>query len=119
MGELRLCFLRIFALARSKSGHVRDFGRWEEGRWRWDIRLMRRVFDWEVDIWNNFMGIIEGFFPLEGMKDRVIWAPAGLEKFSCRSFRRFVAREWSISEKWKTLWVLSIPLKVKCFAWLL
>lgn len=43
-GQLRLCFQRIIALARSKAGLVRDFRRWREGRWRREIDQRRRVF---------------------------------------------------------------------------
>lgn len=64
MGRRQLCtiFLRIFALACSKSSLVKNFGSWCEGRSRWDIQLRKRVFDWEVKVWEDFLNIIEGTF---------------------------------------------------------
>lgn len=49
-GELKVVFPRIFALGRLKSRPVFSFKRWEEDGWRWEIALMRRVFDWEIYI---------------------------------------------------------------------
>lgn len=41
----KLPFSRIYAFARMKSEPVINFGIWEEGRWSWDARLRRRVFN--------------------------------------------------------------------------
>ena len=47
--SLRSAFPRIFALASCKMGVVKEFGSWENSVWMWDVRLRRRLFDWEVD----------------------------------------------------------------------
>lgn len=36
---LRICLSRIYALARSKSCLLANFGRWEECKWKWEIDL--------------------------------------------------------------------------------
>lgn len=66
------------------------------------------------------MRTIEGFFFLvEGTKDKIIWAPVSSGRFSCRSFRKSIAREGQYSDNWKRLWSLPVSLKVRCFMWLL
>lgn len=72
-----------------------------------------------MDVWDDFMSNLEGVFPVEGTRDRVIWAPSSSGRFSCRSFRRLIARLGPISDKWKSLWDMPILLKVKYFMWLL
>lgn len=100
-----------------KSGLVKNFGRWEDGRR--DIELRSHVFDWEVDIWEEFFRMIERVIPVECVKDWVIWALSTCSKFLCRSFRRSIARVDLVLDRWKALRVFPVPLKVKCFTWLL
>lgn len=88
MGVVKECYPRIYALPRSKIGAAIYFGNWEKGRWRWDVGIRRRAFDWDVDIWEGSMSTIEGIMPVEGIRDSVIWTPSSSGRFSCRSFRR-------------------------------
>lgn len=83
----------------------------ESGR----LTLGGMFFEWEVDIWKDFMSTVEGVIPMEGMRDRVVWATSSSERFTCKSFRRSIARVGIVLNKWKLLWELSVHLKVKCF----
>lgn len=76
-------------------------------------------FDNELLIWEDFRNTIEGIILEEGTKDQVIWALSNTERFTCRSFRRAIAREGEASDKGKLLWSFLVPLKVKRFGWLL
>lgn len=40
-------------------------------------------------------------------------------RLACRSFRRSLVRTGDVSDRWKLLWELLVPLKVKSFDWLL
>lgn len=53
-----------------------------------------------------------------GTKDRVIWTHVPPRRLSYRSFRRSIFRSGHVSDRWKGLCELLIPLKVKCFVWL-
>lgn len=77
-GELRMCFLRIFALSRVKSGPLIVLG---DGRWRWNIELRRRVFDWEIDIWEDFKSTLDEVILVERMKDRLSGPQRDLASF--------------------------------------
>lgn len=65
------------------------------------------------------MSTTEGELLVEGIKDRVIWAPSKSDIFLCRSFKRLIASERLVLDRWRSLWDLPVPLKVKCFTWLL
>lgn len=79
---------------------MKDFGKWDEGRWRWVINLTRRV-------------------SIEGTIHRVIWVASSSERFSCRFFRRLISLERQATDRWKVLWAMPVLLKDKCFVWLL
>lgn len=69
-----------------------NFRRWIDGRWKLEIDLRRRVFDWEIDIWDEFRDTIDRIILVEGTKDRVVWTLLPSEWFSLISFRRSLAR---------------------------
>ncbi|KAK3219591.1 hypothetical protein Dsin_013561 [Dipteronia sinensis] len=52
-------FLRIFALATSKSGVIFELGSWVDSKWAWDVNLRRALFNWELDQWNCFKMCLE------------------------------------------------------------
>lgn len=65
------------------------------------------------------MRTVKGVLLADGIKDRVIWAPLSSNKFSCRSSNRSIVDVGLVSDRWKMLWDMPTPLKVKCFSWLL
>lgn len=67
----------------------------------------------------DFMRTIKGVISVEGTKDRVICALLSSGMFSCKSFRKSIERVSMVSDRWKLLCVMQVPLKFKCFAWLL
>lgn len=52
---------------------------------------------------------------MAGTKDCVVWALSSTRK----SFKMALSKEVDESLKWKLLSVMSVPMKVKCFRWLL
>lgn len=59
---------------------------------------------------------MEGVILVKGMKDRVIPAPSSSGKFLCKSLRRLIAMTMPLSDRWKSLLILPVLLKVKCFS---
>lgn len=49
------------------------------------------------------MRTIEAVVHAGGISNKVIWALSSFERFSCRSFRRSLALEGQISDRWKGL----------------
>lgn len=64
------------------------------------------------------MRTIEGVILIEGIPDKVIWALSSSKRLSCKSFRRLLAFDSQVLDKWKGLWEMSVSIKVKCFVWL-
>lgn len=106
-------------ISSSKFGLVSNFGKWENDRWKCEVELRRRVFDWEVGLWEDFRGVIIRIALVEGTRDRVVWTPLSSGRFTCSSFRKYIIRVGEASNMWNLLWKLPVPLKVKCFGWLL
>lgn len=87
-----------------------------EGQWKWVNNLRRHVFYKGVDFWEDFLRAIEGVILVEGTPNKVIWAPSSIGKFSCRSSRRLLALGSQVSNRWKGLWEMPVPLKAKCLS---
>ncbi|KAK5803775.1 hypothetical protein PVK06_031424 [Gossypium arboreum] len=51
---LEQAFTRIFALARKKVGNIHEFGSRVGNHWQWSIPLRRPLFDWELQVWDDF-----------------------------------------------------------------
>ena len=50
-----MAYPRIYVLLVFKSSPIEDYRWWQDDLWIWDVKLRRRLFDWELDIWNAFM----------------------------------------------------------------
>ncbi|XVF38655.1 hypothetical protein REPUB_Repub20aG0121200 [Reevesia pubescens] len=72
-GTLKSRFPRIFALAIKKVGKVNEFGVWNEGSWSWNIQLRRRLFDWEMDQWNDFQLVLADYAINLKTNDTLVW----------------------------------------------
>ncbi|XVF48238.1 hypothetical protein PTKIN_Ptkin03bG0173900 [Pterospermum kingtungense] len=42
---LEISFPRIFALAANKGRKVKDYGKFANDKWTWEVQLRRRLFD--------------------------------------------------------------------------
>lgn len=61
------------------------------------------------------MRIVKRVLPEEGTKDRVIWALSRSGRFTCGLLCRLIGREGIALDRWKLVWSIPKPLKVKCF----
>lgn len=75
----------------------------------------RRLFDREVNIWDEFLRTINGVLLVEGTNDRVIWAPSSFNKSSCRFCSRMIAGGHTFLDRWRVLWNLFVHFKVNVF----
>ncbi|KAK2656145.1 hypothetical protein Ddye_009197 [Dipteronia dyeriana] len=81
---LKIAFLRIFALSINKTRRINEFGYWEMEEWIWEVQLRRRLFGWELNIWNAFHSITRC------VSDLLAWffCPKGI--FFVKSFRNCI-----------------------------
>ncbi|KAK2659848.1 hypothetical protein Ddye_006381 [Dipteronia dyeriana] len=85
--SLKMAFLRINALAKNKEGMVRQFGRFENSSWKWEVNLRRELFDWEINQWNRFLLSLDSVNIRENFQDAIAWSINTNEVFSVKSFR--------------------------------
>lgn len=117
--DLKSLFPRIFALVVVKQGPFSQFGHWEGGWWRWDVQLRRRPLDCELEVWEEFLNILESSFLDEYGQDKLIWSPSPIGHYSCKSFRVLLQDQVPATPIWKALWCIPVPLKLRTFMWLL
>ncbi|GAU31203.1 hypothetical protein TSUD_210600 [Trifolium subterraneum] len=48
--SLRTQFQRLFLVSTQSTSTVREMGRWVEGQWLWDLRWIRDLFVWELNL---------------------------------------------------------------------
>ncbi|KAK2654624.1 hypothetical protein Ddye_014480 [Dipteronia dyeriana] len=116
---LKIVFPRIYALAINKDGMVRDFGRFEDSKWKWEVSMRRELFDWEIDQWNCFLVSLESINIWENFQDAVAWSynPNGMSSF--KSFKRHLENNGGANDHFDCpfLWKGICPPKVEIFLW--
>ncbi|KAL4383684.1 hypothetical protein GQ457_15G008560 [Hibiscus cannabinus] len=116
---LRVSFPRIFVVCSFKQGCIADFGTKEDGVWSWDVPLRRQLFDWELEQWNTFMNILNGFRGNNFNSDWVRWVGTRDGVYSVKSLVNKLSDCSSSGGDWKDLvWRGIAPPKVKVFTWL-
>ncbi|XVE80966.1 hypothetical protein DITRI_Ditri15bG0024200 [Diplodiscus trichospermus] len=83
---LKLSFPHIFALAMNKDGRVKDYGRFVNNEWRWEIALRRGLFGWETQQWNDFYGLIREYEVCTNFDDKLIWKGSPSGSYSVKQF---------------------------------
>ncbi|KAL4347618.1 hypothetical protein GQ457_17G007830 [Hibiscus cannabinus] len=116
--SLKVAFPRIFALALKKRGKVNEFGVLGNNGWEWKIELRRVLFDWEYNIWEEFLSILNKAVCGSRMFDRIRWVGNSNGTYSTRAFCE-VSSETGVDEVniWKEIWVNLAPPKVEAFIW--
>ncbi|KAL4385238.1 hypothetical protein GQ457_15G008200 [Hibiscus cannabinus] len=111
-------FPRIFALAVKKSGMIVDFGFRCNNSWSWNIQLRRRLFDWEIPIWNSFQSLLNNFQSSGLDKDWIKWLGSSDGLYSPKSLRSLLAPAANSNVNWdKFVWIGLAPPMVEAFVW--
>lgn len=87
---LKIIFPRIFMLATNKLGCVRDFGRWVNSKWKWEVQLCRPLFDWEIEQWKCFQVCLDCIQIHELISDTIVWSHFPHGQFLVGSFRMYL-----------------------------
>lgn len=115
--SLKDVYPRIYALSLDKDNFISDLGRWVNDRWVWEINLRRKVFDLEVDVWNNFNDCIKAQVLQMDKRDSLIWKLDGNGNFSTKSFIHSLwGNECPSSQA--AIWKYWAPPKVIHLSWL-
>ncbi|XVF78436.1 hypothetical protein PTKIN_Ptkin14bG0132900 [Pterospermum kingtungense] len=88
---LKYEFPRIHALSLSKDGKVKEFGRFVDGRWTWEIPLRRPLFNWEISQWNALLAVFDQFQDSLWMKVWSGFLPSKVESFCWKLLKGKIA----------------------------
>ncbi|XVF49360.1 hypothetical protein PTKIN_Ptkin04bG0005400 [Pterospermum kingtungense] len=69
---LKFRFPRLFAMAVNKDATVFKSGIFFDGEWQWNIIFRRRLFNWEVELWNSFWELLGGYSICTTLKDSIV-----------------------------------------------
>ncbi|KAK8663773.1 hypothetical protein V6N13_083578 [Hibiscus sabdariffa] len=115
---LKTAYPRIHALALLKEGVISDFGSLENGGWRWNITLRRRLFDWEVQLWNDFANLLNSVASGSYSVDSLRWAANSNSFYSPKSFCILAKNANNGSDDlWRLVWANVAPPKAEVFLW--
>ena len=67
---------------------MNQYGRWENMKWVWDVKLRRPFFNWELDQRNSFMLVLDSISVRVNIQDALAWSFSTNGIFSVSSFRR-------------------------------
>ncbi|KAL4312348.1 hypothetical protein GQ457_01G050470 [Hibiscus cannabinus] len=116
---LRIKFPRIFVVCQNKSSVVADFGYKVNGVWSWNIPLRRQLFDWELEIWDSLLALLQGGRFSNFNCDWLSWTGSGSGKFSVKSVIHNLHSKLPSCKEWNMLvWRGVAPPKVEIFSWL-
>ncbi|KAL4280206.1 hypothetical protein GQ457_03G020160 [Hibiscus cannabinus] len=117
---LQMKFPRIFALVVKKTCMTADFGVYCNNLWRWNIQIRRRLFHWEIPIWNFFQSLLFNFQSFGLEKNWIKWLGSGDGLFSPKSLKISTCPSFHfICQLGKIAWIGFAPHKVEAFVWLL
>lgn len=60
---------RLYSISTGKEKSVQELGRWEGNQWHWELPWRRQFFEWERQLYNNFMADLEGIQPRRNIGD--------------------------------------------------
>ncbi|KAL4273942.1 hypothetical protein GQ457_13G019480 [Hibiscus cannabinus] len=104
-----------------KVGKISVFRAWVDSRWQWRVPLRRNMFDWEMNLWNDFMRLLEnvrmGTYPIYCVR----WAKSPfnwkLVYEGLTPYKVDCEFTWSIWSRWCSIWGIHfvLPRDGKCF----
>lgn len=71
-----------------KEGLVTNFGHYNHGVCKWEVEIRRQTFYLEIEIWEEFFGVLYSVYLDDNVSDRTIWTlePSGV--LSYKLFRK-------------------------------
>jgi hypothetical protein len=119
---LKQRFPRIFSISNQQLATVSSMGSWVDGLWRWEFTWRQNFFDWEIPLFQDFLGFINDFEPTVG-EDIWLWREdkdVGFTVKNCyfmllRQFREQQVLDRSTEIVFSRLWKGGVLSKVCAF----
>ncbi|XVF82174.1 hypothetical protein PTKIN_Ptkin16aG0024000 [Pterospermum kingtungense] len=105
-------------MAVNKHATVFESGIFFDGEWQWNIIFRRRLFNWEVELWNSFWELLGGYSICTTLKDSIVWKLDSSGNYSPKSFcMAFLDTKFQRYQWWKDVWAGLAPPKVETLCW--
>lgn len=116
---LSILFPRLFANCTNKTAWLNEVGLFARGKWVSDIPFRRLFFGWELEIFNNFMMLLNSCCPTEQEGDYLIWCGSNNGYFSVKGLCQGVENQVYEGEPAveNEGFLKSIPPKVRLLFW--
>ncbi|GKV32613.1 hypothetical protein SLEP1_g41207 [Rubroshorea leprosula] len=116
---LRNLFPRLYALANSREGQLKDMGYWSAEDWVWDCRWRRGCVGRGVGEEEQFRELINRVRLHKGEADTWRWIHSGDGVYSAKRAYDFLSSKCCIlDEKWsRVIWASYVPSKLSVFGW--
>ncbi|GKU89268.1 hypothetical protein SLEP1_g3431 [Rubroshorea leprosula] len=116
---LRNLFPRLYALAITREGLLKDMGFWSAETWIWDCRWRRNCVGRGVGAEEQFRELINRVGLHRGKADSWSWIHSADGVYSAKKAYDFLSPKCSIlDEKWsRVLWGKYVPSKLSIFGW--
>ncbi|GMJ02687.1 hypothetical protein like AT4G29090 [Hibiscus trionum] len=116
--SLKEAFTRIFMIATKKSGTISDFGSRVNEEWVWNIELGRSLFDWEIEVWREFMDVINRAIYNPNVEDNLRWLGADSGLYSSKGYCDSLNMNDNQHDNvWEEVWKKMAPIKVEALLW--
>ncbi|GKV52014.1 hypothetical protein SLEP1_g58623 [Rubroshorea leprosula] len=117
--ELMKILPRLFSLSTGKNNSIHGMGTWSNGKWRWTFFWRRQLYEWEKELEEALLKMLEHVQPVEGKKDKWQWHYDKEGKYKVKDVYNFLQPTNSVKETcfFKKTWNALVPLKVCGFSW--
>lgn len=105
---------RHFRPAEDKQMVISDMGVWEGEQWSWRWRWRRDLFQWEVELFTDFAGILQAAKPRKVEMDSWMWRSESSGAYLVKSAYKLITATTHNGEDhfFTTLWSRLVPHKV-------
>ncbi|XP_057779594.1 uncharacterized protein LOC130998180 [Salvia miltiorrhiza] len=117
-------FPRLFRLSLRRDVKVDECGRWEEGRWKWELKWCRTLRETEMEAVNLLISFIFSFLLDADLEDRWTWSASTDGKFTTKSAYEVIQarRSQNVAQSADTqaaasVWQTLAPQKAVANAW--
>ncbi|PWA95601.1 hypothetical protein CTI12_AA049660 [Artemisia annua] len=114
---LKTSFSRSFALVANKSAIFVISGLWENGQWKWNVKLRRYLFDWEVEQYDSFRLTLNSVVMMATRNDKVVWSFDSLSMFSSRLFDKEMENSSYSDPILHAAWKFKAPPNARLLCW--
>ncbi|XP_057452783.1 uncharacterized protein LOC130744629 [Lotus japonicus] len=115
---LALLYPRLYAMVLHKHALVSELGSFSGGTWNWQIEFRRNFFDWEVQLFDEFLARIKAVVPAMD-EDHLLWLGDQNGYYSVKVFcmqvelQLYGAPTWVVPAYVRKI----VPPKVVLFLW--